>query len=124
MAPSSSLPDHDALRAELVLLIVDATRREPVDPSTVSDATPCVGGSLLVDSLDVLEIVVAIDRVYGVSLRDGQVGSSPPTAFASSRWGFTPWTEFARFPTMPSERRAAVTRHASGTGSASNVDAS
>ena len=74
MAPSSSLPDHDALRAELVMLIVDATRRQPVDPSTVSDATPCVGGSLLVDSLDVLEIVVAIDRVYGVSLRDGQVG--------------------------------------------------
>ena len=25
-------------------------------------------------SLDVLELVVAVDRVYGVSLRDGEVG--------------------------------------------------
>lgn len=73
----TSLPSpqsHDALRAELVALICDATRRDPVDPATVVDATPCVGGGLLGDSLDVLEVVVAIDRVYGVSLRDGEVG--------------------------------------------------
>jgi acyl carrier protein len=49
-------------------------RRDPIDPATVTDATPCVGAPLLLDSLDVLELVVAIDRVYGVSLRDGEVG--------------------------------------------------
>jgi acyl carrier protein len=65
---------HDALRTELVARIAEATRRDPVDPATVSDETPCVGGPLLQDSLDVLEIVVAIDRIYGVSLRDGEVG--------------------------------------------------
>ena len=56
--------------------MADATRRDPVDPATVTDATPCVGGSLLSDSLDVLEVVVAIDRVYGASLRDGDQGRS------------------------------------------------
>jgi len=65
---------HDALRSELVALICDAVRRDPVDPATVTDATPCIGGALLTDSLDVLEVVVAIDRDYGVSLRDGEVG--------------------------------------------------
>jgi acyl carrier protein len=74
MTPPSPPPTHDALRAELVALICDATRRDPVDPATVSDATPCIGGALLADSLDVLETVVAIDRAYGVSLRDGEIG--------------------------------------------------
>ena len=76
MTPPLVPASHDALRAELVTLISDDTRRDPVDPATISDATPCIGGSLLVDSLDVLEVVVAIDRVYGVSLRDGDVGRS------------------------------------------------
>lgn len=65
---------HDELRSDLVALVCDVTRREPVDPATVTDATPCFGGALLQDSLDVLELVVAIDRVYGASLRDGDVG--------------------------------------------------
>jgi acyl carrier protein len=67
-------PPHDVLRKELVGLIAEATRRDAPDPATITDATPCVGGALLQDSLDVLELVVAIDRVYGVSLRDGEVG--------------------------------------------------
>jgi acyl carrier protein len=74
MTPPAPSADHDALRAELVSLMADATRRDPVDPATVTDATPCIGGSLLSDSLDVLEVVVAIDRVYGASLRDGDQG--------------------------------------------------
>jgi acyl carrier protein len=73
--PTPATPQtHDALRTELVALISEVMRRDPIDPATVSDATPCVGGPLLADSLDVLELVVAIDRVYGVSLRDGEVG--------------------------------------------------
>lgn len=74
MTPPVPSSGHDAMRGELVALICDATRRDPVDPATVTDATPCIGGTLLADSLDVLEVVVAIDRVYGVSLRDGEVG--------------------------------------------------
>ena len=66
--------NHDALRTELVALICDATRRDPVDPATITDTTPCIGGALLADSLDVLEVVVAIDRIYGVSLRGDDVG--------------------------------------------------
>lgn len=69
--------DHEALRAELVRRMCEVMRRDAadaVDPATVTDATPCVGGRLLLDSLDVLEFVVSLDRVYGASLRDGAVG--------------------------------------------------
>lgn len=68
---------HEALRAELVRLIGEVMKRDPADPSDaapVTDLTPCVGGRLLLDSLDVLEFVVALDRVYGASLRDGAAG--------------------------------------------------
>lgn len=64
---------HEALRAALVALVDEVMRRPPTDPATVADATPCVGGALLGDSLDVLEFVVALDRVHGVSLRDADV---------------------------------------------------
>jgi acyl carrier protein len=74
MSAEAPAPTHDALRTELVALIAEVTRREPVDPATVTDETVCFGGALLQDSLDVLELVVAIDRIYGASLRDGDVG--------------------------------------------------
>jgi acyl carrier protein len=61
---------HDALRAELVGLMDEVMRQPRTDPATVTDDTPCVGGALLRDSLDVLEFVVALDRVHGLSLRD------------------------------------------------------
>jgi acyl carrier protein len=76
MEPPAPSADHDALRDELVRLIAEAIRRDPVDPATVTDETPCVGGPLITDSLDVLEVVVAIDRTYGASLRDGDLGRS------------------------------------------------
>ena len=74
MAEEVPADTHDELRSKLVALCCEVMRRDPVDAATVDDATPCLGGLLLQDSLDVLELVVAIDRHYGVSLRDGDVG--------------------------------------------------
>ena len=62
------------LRTALVTLILEITAQDGVDPSGFDDAAVCVGGELLHDSLDVLEFLVAIDRTYGVSVRDGAVG--------------------------------------------------
>jgi len=79
MTHSTASPPLHALRAELVRLISEVMRHDPEeapDPATVTDETPCLGSPLLLDSLDVLEFVVALDRVYGVSLRDGDVGRS------------------------------------------------
>jgi acyl carrier protein len=83
MPDPATTQTRDALRTDLVSLICEVMRRDPASLSAVSDATPCVGGPLLADSLDVLEFVVAIDRVYGVSLRDGQVGRQVLTNMGS-----------------------------------------
>ncbi len=65
---------HDALRAALAAMMLDIARRPPEEAESVTDGTPCVGGPLLTDSLDVLEFVVALDREFGVSIRDGDRG--------------------------------------------------
>jgi acyl carrier protein len=65
---------HEEIRARLLGMICEITRREPAETAGSSDATPCVGGGLLNDSLDVLEFVVALQREFGISIRDGEVG--------------------------------------------------
>ncbi len=77
MTNTATPPSHVSLRGDLVGLISDVMRRDPADPvdlQSITDATPCLGGPLLLDSLDVLELVVSVDRVYGASLRDGDIG--------------------------------------------------
>jgi len=65
---------HQEIRGRLVSMIGEITRRDVPDPSAITDATLCVGSGLLTDSLDVLEFVVALQREFGVSIRDGDVG--------------------------------------------------
>ena len=45
-----------------------------VDPSTIGEETPLFGpDSLGLDSLDALQIAVAVEKLYGVSLSDSNV---------------------------------------------------
>lgn len=62
------------MRDRLVAMICEITRTDPAEVGAVDDATPCVGGQLLTDSLDVLEFIVTLEREFGVSVRDGDVG--------------------------------------------------
>jgi acyl carrier protein len=65
---------HEQLRARLAALMRSIARRDPVAPFEPRDESRCLGDDLLSDSLDVLEFVVALDRDFGVSIRDGKVG--------------------------------------------------
>jgi acyl carrier protein len=65
---------HATLRADLAALMRKIARRDDAVPFEPADATPCIGAELLGDSLDVLEFVVALDRDFGVSIRDSAVG--------------------------------------------------
>jgi acyl carrier protein len=65
---------HEQLRARLAALMRSIARRDPAEPFEPRDDARCVGEALLSDSLDVLEFVVALDRDFGVSIRDGNVG--------------------------------------------------
>ncbi|MEZ4241044.1 MAG: phosphopantetheine-binding protein [Myxococcota bacterium] len=59
------------LKARLKSLIVDALHLEEVDPTSIPDSTPLFGADPLnLDSVDALELVLEVERAFGVQLDD------------------------------------------------------
>jgi acyl carrier protein len=58
-----------AAEHELAVLIVDALNLETVDPSQIEPNAALFGGDLGLDSIDVLEIALAVSKRYGLQLR-------------------------------------------------------
>ena len=72
--------EKEALKFELKNLIVETLRLEDVKPDDILDEAPLFGEGLGLDSIDALEIVVALEKAYGVVIEDEEVGKK---AFAS-----------------------------------------
>jgi acyl carrier protein len=60
------------LNQEIKQLIVDALQLEDVDPATISDAGALFGSGLNLDSIDALELAMAIGRKYDVNVGQDQ----------------------------------------------------
>jgi len=58
------------LRADLKTFIVEHLRLPDVDPGSLADDAPLVGGGLDLDSIDILELVTGIEKRYGVRFED------------------------------------------------------
>ena len=85
-AHSSTASGQTADEAALAALLVQALNLPDVAPGQISPAAPLFGfdrGSLGLDSIDALEIALAIQRQYGVELRSEDPGTR--SAFASLR---------------------------------------
>jgi acyl carrier protein len=65
---------RSALKAELKQAIVRGLRL-PIAPEEIGDAMPLFGEGLGLDSIDVLEIVLELERSFGVQIRDEQTGA-------------------------------------------------
>jgi len=63
----------DQLKTEIKQAIVRSLRL-PITPDEIGDATPLFGEGLGLDSIDVLELVLEIERSFGVSIGDEQTG--------------------------------------------------
>ena len=72
--------DKSTLKSELKRLIIETLRLEDVNPDDIRDEEPLFGEGLGLDSIDALELVVAIEKNYGVLIEDEEVGVE---AFAS-----------------------------------------
>ncbi len=72
--------DKETLKSELKILIIETLRLEDVEPDSIKDEDPLFGEGLGLDSIDALELVVAIEKHYGVLIEDEEVGVE---AFAS-----------------------------------------
>ena len=63
----------DTLRTEIKQAIVRALKL-PMPPDDIDDAAPLFGEGLGLDSIDALELVLEIERSFGVVIGDEQTG--------------------------------------------------
>ena len=63
----------DTLKGDIKQAIVRSLRL-PITPEEIGDATPLFDGGLGLDSIDVLELVLEIERSFGVTIGDEQTG--------------------------------------------------
>jgi acyl carrier protein len=63
----------DSLKAEIKQAIVSALRL-PITPDEIGDSLSLFGEGLGLDSIDVLELVLEIERTFGVAIGDEQTG--------------------------------------------------
>jgi acyl carrier protein len=75
MTPEELLP-------RLKQLLVSALRLEGMAVDQVADDEPLIGGRLGLDSVDALELVVAIEREFGLAIPGEEIGGD---AFATPR---------------------------------------
>jgi len=72
--------DLSALRTRLKRLIVDSLNLEGMDPDSIEDDAPLFGEGLGLDSVDALELVVALEKEFGIKIQAQEIGRE---AFAS-----------------------------------------
>ena len=63
--------DRDVVRSRLKHLVADLFRLDILEPDKLSDEEPLMGGSLCLDSLDVLELALGVEEEFGIALHGG-----------------------------------------------------
>ncbi len=72
--------EKDILKSELKQLIIKTLRLEDINLDEIQDDAPLFREGLGLDSIDALELVVALEKTYQVVIEDEEVGKK---AFAS-----------------------------------------
>ena len=62
------------LKEELKAKIIEVLNLEDVTPSDIQDDVTLFGGGLGLDSIDALELIVLLDKEYGIKLADPKKG--------------------------------------------------
>jgi acyl carrier protein len=68
--------------AELKLKIISTLGLMDVKPENIEDDAQLVGGDIGIDSIDVLELVMMIEKDYGIKIENKELGAK---VFASVR---------------------------------------
>lgn len=66
----------DALKQELKEKIIAVLNLEDVSANDIADADPLFGEGLGLDSIDALELIVLLDKDYGIKLTDPKEGKN------------------------------------------------
>ncbi len=62
--------DREALKLDLKKMIIEATGLEDVSPEDIGDSDPLFVDGLGLDSIDALELVVALETRYHIKIAD------------------------------------------------------
>jgi acyl carrier protein len=65
----------ETLRTQIKQAIVRSLRL-PMQPAEIDDDTPLFGEGLGLDSIDALELVLELERSFGVTIADEQTGAA------------------------------------------------
>ncbi|BCW94251.1 MAG: phosphopantetheine-binding protein [Acidobacteriota bacterium] len=71
---------ESSLHRRVKELIINRLQLEGMTPEDIDDAAPLFGDGLGLDSIDALELVIGIEKEFGVRIQDEEVGTK---AFAS-----------------------------------------
>jgi acyl carrier protein len=72
--------DETPLHRKVKELIINRLQLEGITPEDIDNAAPLFGDGLGLDSIDALELVIGIEKEFGVRIQDEEVGTK---AFAS-----------------------------------------
>ena len=73
----------DTLSAHVKRLIVETLRLDDVNPADIKDDDPLIGSGLSLDSIDALELVVKLEKVYGIKIASAEESRAALTSVAS-----------------------------------------
>ena len=62
----------DPLKTRLKQLIVTTLKLEDVKPDDLADDEPLLGSGLNLDSIDALELVVTLEKEYGIKIKSSE----------------------------------------------------
>ena len=68
------MEDRTALAQRLKKLIIESLQLEDIAPEDIKDDDPLFGNGLGLDSIDALELVVALEKEFGIVIVDEEVG--------------------------------------------------
>jgi acyl carrier protein len=67
------MSDHHATRSTIKRLIVENLNLEGLAPERIDDDAPLFGEGLGLDSVDALELVVAVEKEFGISVQSHEI---------------------------------------------------
>jgi acyl carrier protein len=75
-SPETSAPTFSSpsVLLEVATLVVTAVNLHHIDPATLTESTSLRETGLDLDSVDMLEVIVAVEQKYGVKVADAETG--------------------------------------------------
>ena len=64
----------DKLVAELKTRLIETLKLQDITPDQIQDDAPLFGTGLGLDSIDALELVVMLEKYYGIAVKDIEEG--------------------------------------------------